>query len=243
MCVLLWFHCFRTEIDMKSIKIYSWSHEKLCVLNSFDRVVFICVFPSRFGIQFASFALLCCDGFIWADLFTCFHSSRSLSCGPIKYAHIRFIQPYIQPNSRTTSKHLCWCFDVAIFTFSDSFCVLLLLFFSLDLFFGLFPLLLLVGFRGCCCSNAGADADAAGVLFLLHTDTISAYNVHGLLCFENIFCVCVQGNPMWDSFHFIWFHIQFLNWVWECMALCGRCCCCINKTANTDFVLCSCCLG
>lgn len=28
---------FCTEIDMKSIKIYSWSNEKLCVLNSFDR--------------------------------------------------------------------------------------------------------------------------------------------------------------------------------------------------------------
>lgn len=32
---------FCTEIDMKSIKIYSWSNEKLCVFNSFNRFAYL----------------------------------------------------------------------------------------------------------------------------------------------------------------------------------------------------------
>lgn len=49
---------FCTEIDMKSIKIYSWSNEKLCVLNSFDR--FFCCFSISFwlSIRFVSFKLI-----------------------------------------------------------------------------------------------------------------------------------------------------------------------------------------
>lgn len=203
---------FCTEIDMKSIKIYSWSNEKLCVLNSFSRFLFLFLF-----FHLVSFAL-CCDGFIWADLFTCF-SSRSLSHGTIKNTHAS------HTNSHTSSEHYCAgastlpCLRLSIrFVFGV---LLLLLFFSLDLFFGLFRFCFWSDFVACCCSNAGA----AGVLFLLHTQTQSSH------------FMCVQGNPMWDSLHLIPYPIFELSLRMYGIVRYKQDC------QNWFRKLCSCCLG
>lgn len=152
MCVLLWFHCFAQKLTWNQLKFTAGRMKNSAFWIA--SIVFFVVFPSRFGFQFASFHLS------WSLYF---FSSRSLSCGTMKNTHASY------SNSHTSSKHLCWCFDVAMFTSLDLLCVwcfaFVIVFLARSLFWSL-SFLLLVGFCGCCCSNAGA----AGVLFSLHTE-------------------------------------------------------------------------
>lgn len=153
MCVLLWFHCFAQKLTWNQLKFTAGRMKNSAFWIA--SIVFFVVFPSRFGFQFASFHLS------WSLYF---FSSRSLSCGTMKNTHASY------SNSHTSSKHLCWCwcFDVAMFTSLDLLCVwcfaFVIVFLARSLFWSL-SFLLLVGFCGFCCSNAGA----AGVLFSLHT--------------------------------------------------------------------------
>lgn len=117
---------FCTEIDMKSIKIYSWSHEKLCVLNSFSR------FCSSISFHLSIHLAYCVRRVVAMVSFELISLLVFFSFAPMWNDEIRtYLQTVIHRHQRI---HSCWCFDVAMFTCFDSLCVLLLLFFSLNLF-------------------------------------------------------------------------------------------------------------